>query len=129
MTYSASFSELYVWGGVPFMTPMTLMIMANICIVIFISFRLIQKKELHGRWLEAIKQIGGLAAAWGTLSTIVGLFAAFDALENSPEVIPFNVIMGGMKVAVITIIYGLLIYCLSMLSYIVLKLASGKNQN
>lgn len=76
------------------------------------------------KYLEAIKQIGVLAAVFGSLGTIIGLFAAFDALEGMKEVLPFQVIMGGMKVAVITVIYGLFIFCLSMLAYILLKLSS-----
>ena len=118
--------DLHVEGGLPFMAPLSVLLAVNVCIVLFIVASLIQKKEVDRRWFGAIKQIGGLAAAWGTLATIVGLYGAFQALEATPEVLPFQVIMGGLKVAVITVIYGLIIFCLSLLAYIILKLLERK---
>ena len=119
--------DLHVEGGLPFMAPLSVLLAVNICIVLFIVTSLIQKKEVNGRWFGAIKQIGGLAAAWGTFGTIVGLYAAFKALEATPEVLPFQVIMGGLKVGMITVIYGLVIYCISLLVYIILKLVRKKS--
>ena len=42
--------------------------------------------------------------------------------ESVAEVLPFHVIKGRLKVVVMTVIYGLLIFCLSLLAYIILKL-------
>ncbi len=119
-----SFYQLHIQGGPFYMFPLLLLFVLNICIFIYVLIAVLQKKQFNLKWLEAIKQIGGLAAAWGTYSTIIGLFYAFDALENSKDVIPFQVIMGGLKVAVITVLYGLIIFCLSLLAYIILKLVS-----
>jgi len=124
MILASSLFTLHVEGGIVYMTPLSVMALANIAILIFIIFSGIKKNAIHPNWLESIKQIGSLAAAWGTWSTIVGLFQAFGALEASPEIIPFQVIMGGMKVAVITVLYGLLIFCISMLAYIIIKLTT-----
>jgi hypothetical protein len=128
MILLSSFSTLHIVGGMRYMLPLSLMALVNIAIFIFIVFSGIKKNPIHPNWLESIKQIGALAAAWGTWSTIAGLFQAFDALEASPEIIPFQVIMGGMKVAVITVLYGLLIFCVSMLAYIILKLTNKTAQ-
>lgn len=106
------------------MHPITLLLLINIGIVVYVSIALIQKKEFNSKWLDALKQFSALAAVWGTLSTLIGLFSAFSALEESPEVLPFQVIMGGLKVAVITIMYGLIVFCISMLAYIILRLAN-----
>ena len=122
-----SFSDLHIQGGMPFMAPLTLLFTVNIGIFIYVLLAVIQKKQFNTKWLEAIKQIGGLAAAWRIWSTIFGLFQAFDAIEGSPEVIPFPVICGGLKVASLTVLYGLAIFCLSLLTYIVLKLVAGNN--
>ena len=120
-----SFYNLHIEGGMPFMFPLSLLFVINIGIFIYVLLAIIQKKQFNTKWLEAIKQIGGLAAAWGTWSTIFGLFQAFDAIEASPDVIPFPVICGGLKVASLTVLYGLIIFCLSLLSYIILKLSSN----
>ena len=121
---ASSFLSLHYEGGAPFMFPLLLLLVLNIGIFIYILMAMIQKKQFNPKWLEAIKQIGGLAAAYGAFGTLMGLFFAFDALEAMKEMIPFQVIMGGMKVAVINVIYGLFILCLSMLAYIILKLSS-----
>ncbi|HNV29234.1 MAG TPA: MotA/TolQ/ExbB proton channel family protein [Cyclobacteriaceae bacterium] len=121
---ASSFIDLHIEGGIYFMFPLFLMLMVNLCIIVYLLISRIQKKQFNTKWLEAIKQIGGLAAVWGVFGTIVGLFNAFDALEAIKEMLPFQVIMGGLKVAVITAIYGLSIYCISMLTYIIFKLTN-----
>ena len=65
--------DLHVEGGLPFMAPLSVLLAVNVCIVLFIVASLIQKKEVDRRWFGAIKQIGGLAAAWGTFGTIAGI--------------------------------------------------------
>jgi biopolymer transport protein ExbB/TolQ len=110
-------------GGPFFMFPLAILFFTNIGLVLYSAFTLIQKKSLSSKYLEAIKLIGTLAAVFGSLGTMVGLMEAFDALEGMKEMLPFQVIMGGMKVAIITVIYGLFVFCVSMLAYIVLKLS------
>jgi len=120
---ASTLSEFYTSGGTIWMHPLTLCLIAIICLVIYVVLLQIQKKQIRLALVEAIKQIGVLALAWGTFSTIAGLFQAFDALEAIKEMLPFQVIMGGMKVALITVLYGLIIFCLSMVAYIILKLS------
>ncbi len=120
-----SFFDLHVQGGMMFMAPLSMLFIINIGIFAYVLLAVIQKKQFNAKWLEAIKQIGGLAAAWGTWSTIFGLFQAFDAIEASADVIPFPVICGGLKVASLTVLYGLIIFCLSLLSFIILKLSTN----
>lgn len=122
-----TFYDLHIQGGPYYTFPLFLMLTANSVILIYLVITQIQKKQFNTQWLETLKQLGGLAAAWGILGTIVGLFNAFDALEAMNEMVAPQIIMGGLKVAVITTIYGLSIFCLSMLAYIILKLASSKS--
>jgi hypothetical protein len=118
-----SITELHNEGGIVFMLPLSLLLIINIGLIIYSIFRLSQRRDVS-KYVEAVRQIGVLAAVFGALSTIIGLFEAFGALSRGTQVWPFQVIMGGMRVAVITVIYGLFIFCLSMLSYIILKLSS-----
>lgn len=122
----ATLSELYTWGGKIWMHPITFLFLINIGIFGYILISIFTKSQLSKKWIEATKQIAGLALAWGTFSTIVGLFQAFDALENSKDIIPFQVIMGGLKVALITALYGLIVFCISQLVYIILKLTASQ---
>lgn len=119
-----SFLELHLMGGSIFMFPLSLLFLANISITLFVIFSMIKKTKINTNWIESIKHIGLLAAVWGTFSTIEGLFQAFDAIEASAEEIPLQIICGGLKVALITVLYGLIIFCISLLDYIILKLVA-----
>ncbi len=121
--YFNSSHDLNIQGGMPFMVVLNALLFVNIALMLYVIIAFISEKSVDSRLLGAIKQIGGLAAAWGTWSTILGLFFAFDAIEASEEVIPFRVICGGLKVAVITVLFGLIIYCHALLGYIGLNLA------
>jgi hypothetical protein len=112
------FFDMHMTGGPLFMFPLSLLFFINIGILVYVLIAIVQKKPFKTYWLESIKQIGGLAAAFGTWSTIFGLFMAFDALESSKDIIPFPVIMGGLKVALITVLWARH-FCLSLFTYIV----------
>lgn len=122
----SSFADLHQEGGIIFMIPLTIMLAVNLGLILYGFFKVIQKKPFQQFGLDMIQQIGGLAAAWGTFSTIIALFFAFKGIEGSPEAIPLQVIAGGLSVGLITIIYGILILCLSMLASIILKLLNRR---
>ncbi len=119
----ATLSELYSAGGVPFMHAVSIPFIANLVLIVITVLQIVQKKNVNQKLIEIGKQLGGLSLALGVFGTVMGLFQAFDALENSKDVIPFQVIMGGLKVAIITLLYGLIAYCISLVAYIILKLS------
>jgi uncharacterized membrane protein YjfL (UPF0719 family) len=112
----------YLAGGVVYMNFITVLLAVNVGIASYAIYRRVSRKALDPNWVESIKHIGGFAAALGTFGTLVGLFFAFNALERSAEAIPFQIIMGGLKVSLITVLYGLIVFFISMIVYIVLKL-------
>lgn len=128
MMLADSLMQLHTAGGSPWMPVLSVLFAINVAILIYVIITRVQSKTISPRWVEAIKQVGLLAAVWGAYSTILGFFQAFGALEETKEMLPFQVIMGGMKVALITVLYGLLIYCLSLLAFIVLQFTAPKNQ-
>ena len=75
--------DIYVAGGSFFMHPLTLILLINLGLIIFVIITRLQKKKLGKNILEAIRQLGGLALAWGVFSTVVGLFFAFDDLARN----------------------------------------------
>jgi len=121
--------DIYVAGGTFFMHPLTFLLLINLGLIIFVIITRLQKKKLNKNFLEAIRQVGGLALAYGALSTLVGLFWAFDALEGMKETLPLNVIMGGLKVALITVLYGLIIFIFSLISFIGLRSMTNNSAN
>jgi hypothetical protein len=115
------FFQVHLVGGVEWMTPITLLLLIAIGIIFYIVFSRIKKRDVSPRLLESLRHVGGAAAAYGTLGTLVGFFAAFNALASSAEIIGFQIIMGGLKVALMTVIYGLIVFCISLMAYVVLK--------
>lgn len=123
-----SLSEFYISGGTVWMNPITFVLIINVGIIIFVILQLSRKAAINTRWIESIKQLGGLALAIGVFGTLAGYFQMFGALEEMKETLPLQVIMGGAKVALITALYGLVVFMLSMVVYIGIKLAN-RNSN
>lgn len=117
-----SLSDFYISGGIEYMHVMTIILLLNIVLIIYVALFNAQKKVIHDKWIETIKQLGGFALAWGAFSTLVGLFQAFGDLSTSQEVLPFQVIMGGLQVALITVLYGFCVFHFSIFAVIILRL-------
>lgn len=118
--------EYHIMGGIEYMSPIAILLMVNLGLILFSLLQLFLRKELPSKLLNVIRQIGGLALAFGVLGTIIGFFQAFDALEKMDQILPFQVIMGGLKVAIITVIYGLIVFCVSLFAFILLNFVNKK---
>jgi hypothetical protein len=115
-------------GGAPFMLPIDVTAIVNLCLVGFILFNFFSRKIISEKPLEALKHVGGLGLALGAFGTLTGLFQAFGAIEEAKDVIPFNIICGGMKVALINVLYGLIVYIVSLLFYIIFSLLKSPKE-
>lgn len=67
-----------------------------------------------------VKEIGTLALCTGLLSTLTGLFTAFSALEMAGDV-SMSLMAGGLRLTIIPICYGLLIFMASLIVRIIQK--------
>lgn len=104
------------------MAPLTFLFSVNVILFIFILL----KKDFESNLILAFKQIGFLIFAFGMFGTLVGFLKMFDALESMKETLPLSVISGGVKVALLNVLYGAGYFCLSHTGYIVLKIVSKK---
>jgi len=70
-----------------------------------------------------------LAPSFGFLGTVVGMVAAFDAIEVAGDISP-TVVAGGMKVALLTTIFGLIVAIILQIfyNYILTKIESLVDQ-
>ena len=57
-----------------------------------------------------------MAPSLGFLGTVVGMVAAFDAIQEAGDISP-TVVAGGMKVALITTIFGIIVALILQLFY------------
>ena len=99
--------DLFLQGGVLTMSILTLLLVA---VVITSS----KKSELT-------KSLGLLACIVGLLSAILGLYSAFNVIEQVGNIAP-SILAGGIKVAFTNLIYGLIIFVISLVLDIVTKL-------
>lgn len=109
------FEFLYV-GGLPWMITLSLLLVIIIGLSIYVF---IGNSERYSRLNEWIKQVGGFALAFGAFSTLVAFFQAFRDL--SVMSVPFEHIMGGLQVALITVLYGFGIFLFSQVCLFALK--------
>ena len=99
--------ELFQMGGMLFMSILTIQLAA----VLFVGARSWLSKQ---RKTNLIKSIGLLAMITGILGQLIGLFSAFEAIQQMGSVSP-AMLAGGLKVSMITTIYGAIIYLISIL--------------
>lgn len=102
-----SLPELFSMGGPLWMSILTVLLVA----MLFATWK-------APRW---VKEIGLAAPIVALLSLLFGLLNAFDALQQTNGAISPLVVYGGAKVATIPMIYGLLIYLLSLVLRIIRK--------
>ena len=71
--------------------------------------------------LDKGKSIGLFAMVMGILFQLIGFYEAFSRLEEVGQAAP-NILYGGLKVSMITTIYGVFIYLISWMLWFVLGL-------
>jgi len=98
--------DLFLQGGV-----LTMSILTFLLISVVIAF---SKKQ------ELVKSLGILAFIIGLLSALLGLYSAFNVIEQVGNVAP-AILAGGIKIAFINLIYGLIIYMISIVLDIIGK--------
>jgi hypothetical protein len=110
--------KLFVEGGPVYMSVLTALLVA----IFFAAWK-------APRW---VKEIGAFALAFGFLSLLFGLRNIFTVLQNVAgfqtdpvtsiyDLVSPGVLFGGWKVAMIPVIYGVIIYLVSLIVCIVQK--------
>ena len=101
-----SIARVFVEGGLGFMIVITLLLIA----MLLAAWK-------APRWVKEIG-LGGLVA--GIFATLLGILQACDVIQAFGDVSQ-SVICGGLKVALIPVLYGLIVYFLSLVIRIIQK--------
>lgn len=91
--------------------------------VLFFAVKAILSKQAK---VAMIQKAGLLAAVTGILGQLIGLFSAFEAIQQMGSVSP-AMLAGGLKVSMITTMYGVFIYVIALLISLVLKWKNSKD--
>ncbi|MEQ8474461.1 MAG: MotA/TolQ/ExbB proton channel family protein [Marinoscillum sp.] len=114
--------DLFMMGGPLFMGTITLILLAGLTVAVKSLLSVINSNNEDGanqatyRLLGYVRSIGLLCLVTGFLGQMVGLYSAFEAIEEVGPVSP-ALLAGGLKVSSITPIYGMLCFVICYLSY------------
>ncbi len=108
--------NLFMMGGPLFMGILSLMLIGVIISVV----RYLKAEEKTKNKLDLIKSFGLLAMVTGILGQLIGLFDALKAIEMAGQIAP-GILAAGVKISMITTLYGLTIYVISLITWITLK--------
>ena len=110
--------KLFIQGGPVFMTILTVLLVA----IFFAAWK-------APRW---IKEIGSFALVFGFLTLLIGIYQMFEALQQVAmdigegvtgvfDLISPGVLFGGLKIALIPVFYGIIIYLVSLVVCLIKK--------
>ena len=109
-------------GGPLFMGILTVILIIMVAWAVYHYLPVITKKEINFAQTKAklkhIKTIGTFALVTGILGQLIGFYQGFAAIEKAKD-ISLSLMMGGLKLSLITTIYGIFIFLISLLLWFV----------
>lgn len=75
--------------------------------------------------LKHIKTIGSFALVFGIFSQLLGIYQAFGIIEQVGDISP-KLFMSGLKISMITTIYGMIIFMISLAVWLVFDFIARK---
>lgn len=113
--------QLHFVGGIEYMMPITIVLMINLTLLTITIIKKMKHQTPSETHIILIRELGIFAGVFGIFGTMVGLYQAFGDLSRMTETLPFNVIMGGLQVALITALWGSIVCLLSIAAFVGLR--------
>ena len=117
--------ELFMMGGALFMGILTILLVIILAVSVYFILSIVSGKALaeknFSHQLTYLKSIGLFTMITGILGQLIGLMMAFSAIEQAMDISP-AIMAGGLKVSMITTLYGIIINLLAILIWFVLDL-------
>lgn len=114
--------NLFYLGGPLFMGILTMIFIFMVAWAVYHFFPVISKNVFEPISLKAklkhIKTIGTFGLVIGILGQLVGFYGIFEGVEQAGDVPP-ALLMGGLKVSMVTTFYGIIIYLTSLFLWFV----------
>ena len=108
---------------------LTLILLVNIVLAIYFAIMILngksQGKDQSGNRISLIKSVGLFAFVVGVFAQLIGLYSAFSAIQEMGDISP-GLVAGGLRVSMITNLYGIAIFLLSYLMWFGLIFMNGK---
>lgn len=121
--------DLFYMGGTLFMGVLTTLFLLILVYSVINLLAILNSKDgdilkVRSR-LAHIKALGLFSVITGFLGQLIGLYQAFSVIEKAMDISP-ALIMGGIKVSMISPMYGIVIYLISIAIWLVLDLLASK---
>ena len=111
----------FLEGGALFMSLILICLLISIYFTVKSLLNIKTNIEISKKMLKHISDSGTLGLALGVMGAFIGLITAFDVLEATGEANP-SVIAGGLKVALLSTLFGLFTYSVSKFSILILRI-------
>ena len=116
-------------GGSLFMGILTILLVIILAVSAYFALTIVggkaDSKKNFSHQLTYLKSLGLFTMITGILGQLIGLTEAFKAIEAAMDISP-AILAGGLKVSMITTLYGILINLLSILIWFLLDLLYHK---
>jgi len=115
-----SIIELFQMGGMLFMLIITILGIAMIIYSVKSFIAVFTKNDYSGKGINYILMFGSLAFIIGLLGQAIGMFEAFAAIQEAGDISP-GLMAAGFRISMITPLYGVIYFVLSIPIWVVLK--------
>ncbi len=113
--------DRFLEGGSLFMSLILICLLMSIFFTVKSILKIKTDKEVSKKILKHISDSGTLGLAFGVMGAFLGLISAFDVLEASGAAEP-AIIAGGLKVALLSPLFGLFTFSVSKLAILILRI-------
>ena len=111
----------FIEGGALFMSLVLICLLSSIYFSVKSFLNLRTNIEISKKMLNNISNSGTLGLALGVMGAFIGLITAFDVLEATGAAEP-AIIAGGLKVALLSPLFGLFTFSASKFAILVLQI-------
>ena len=111
----------FMEGGALFMSLVLVCLLISIYFLVKSLLNIKTNIKISKKMLKHISDSGTLGLALGVTGAFIGLITAFDVLEATGEANP-SVIAGGLKVALLSPLFGLFTFSVSKTAILILRI-------
>lgn len=111
----------FLEGGALFMSLILICLLTSIFFTVKSLMNLKKNVEISKKMIKHINDSGSLGLGLGVMGSFIGLITAFDAIEATGGAEP-SILAGGLKVALLSTLFGLFTYSISKLSVLILSI-------
>ena len=111
----------FMEGGAFFMSLILICLLISIYFIAKSLLNIKSNVEISKKMLKHISDSGTLGLALGVMGAFIGLINAVDVLEATGEGDP-SIIAGGLKVALLSPLFGLFTFSVSKLAILILRI-------